>query len=359
VNTAAGRSRGPTEWRVSPSLKFDALCFLNVLTGDPFYVAHYREDYERFAPRLTPAARAALANVKRKIKDERGGVVSAFLCLYFSSTDDDQTPGEMLAALDDTAAMERNLRRTPYFSEDGWRLFRSLRADLKISLAFLETIRFADYWRQNVLPRARRKAAEMETVLPRYDVVAEIERAVGSAPPSNRVTLYLLFYSHPHGMRLTGARFVADAGWPPAVIVQNAIHEMLHPPYDLAHDAELREALSTLRRDGFLTDRIKHHDRSFGYNSLESFVEEDCVRALEQLVQERLAVAREPRRRWREEDGGMHVFAAALYALMKRENYDGRAEPFRDFLVRAIRSGKLGAGSIEPAYKAFYREANP
>jgi hypothetical protein len=349
-------SRGLTDWRVSPSLKFDALCFLNVMTGDPFYATHYREEYARFEPRLTPPVRAALANIKRKIKDDRGGIVSAFLCLYFSATDD-ETLGEMLATLDDGAAMERSLRRTPYFSGDGWRLFRSLRADLKVSLSFLETIRFEAYWRQNVLPRARRKIAELETVLPRYNVVAEVERAVGSAPPSNRITLYLLFYSHPHGMRLTGTRFVANTGWPPAVVVQNAVHEMLHPPYDPAHDVELREALAALKRDGFLMGKIKDHNRSFGYNSPESFVEEDCVRALEQVVQERLDIAREPRQRWREEDDGMHVFAVALYSLMKREDYGGRGEPFRDFLVRAIRSGKLGAGSIEPAYKAFYQDS--
>ena len=351
-------SHGLTRWRVSPSLKFDALCFLNVMTGDPFYVTHYREEYDRFEPRLTPPVRAALANLKRKIKDEHGNIVSAFLCLYFSATDD-ETLGGMLATLEDGAALERSLRRTIYFSGDGWRLFRSVTPDLKISLAFLRSIRFDDYWRQNILPRARRKIAELETVLPRYDVVAEIERAVGFPLPSNRITLYLLFYSHPHGMRLTGTRFVANTSWHPAVVLQNAVHEMLHPPYDPAHDGELKGALATLKRDGFLTGKIKNHNPSFGYNSFESFVEEDCVRALEQVVQERLDIAREPRRRWREEDEGMHVFAVALYSLMKQENYGGRKESFRDFLVRAIRSGKLGAGNIEPTYKAFYRDPSP
>jgi hypothetical protein len=347
-----------TDWRVSPSFKFDALCFLNIMTGDQFYVSHYKEEYDRFEPKLTPPARAALARIKRKVKDENGNIVSAFLCLYFSATDD-ETLADMLATLDDSAAMERNLRRTTYFSEDGWRLFLSVRADLKVSLSFLEAIRFEDYWRQNILPRAQRKIAEMEKVLPRYDVVSEIERAVGFALASNRVTVYLLFYSHPHGMRVTGTRFAANTRWPPVVIVQNAIHEMLHPPYDLARDAELKRALASLKGDGFLMGKIKNHNPSFGYNSLESYVEEDCVRALEQLVQERLGIAREPRRRWREEDEGMHVLAVALYSLMKRDDYGGRGESFRDFLVKAIRAGGLRAGNIEPTYKAFYRDANP
>ena len=191
------------------------------------------------------------------------------------------------------------------------------------------------------------------------NVVAEIERALGFALPSNHITIYILYYSHPHGIRVTGTRLIANARWPPGIVMQNAVHEMLHPPYDLAHDRELRGTLAPLRRDRFLMDKIENHNPSFGYNSFESFIEENCVRALEQVIQERLDIAREPRRRWREEDDGMHVFAVALYSVMKQENYNVRGELFRDFLVRAIRSDKLGAGNIKPIYDAFYCCAEP
>ncbi len=30
---------GGTGWSLSPSFKFDALCFLNIMSGDPFYLA--------------------------------------------------------------------------------------------------------------------------------------------------------------------------------------------------------------------------------------------------------------------------------------------------------------------------------
>jgi hypothetical protein len=36
----------------------------------PIYVRYYKDEYARFEPQLTPAARVALANLKRKIKDE-------------------------------------------------------------------------------------------------------------------------------------------------------------------------------------------------------------------------------------------------------------------------------------------------
>ena len=45
-----------TDWRIEPSFKFDALCFLGVLTGDPFYVDYYKNEYAEFERQLTPAA---------------------------------------------------------------------------------------------------------------------------------------------------------------------------------------------------------------------------------------------------------------------------------------------------------------
>lgn len=54
-----------TNWELSPSFKFDTLCFLNTLTGDPYYLEYYKDEYARMEPRLTPAARTALYNLKR------------------------------------------------------------------------------------------------------------------------------------------------------------------------------------------------------------------------------------------------------------------------------------------------------
>ena len=64
--------------------------------------------------------------------------------------------------------------------------------------------------------------------------------------------------------------------------------------------------------------RVEHHNPSFGYNSFEGFVEEDCVQALDQRIADRLGIAEDPRQRWRRCDDGMHVLAMALYQLLKR-----------------------------------------
>jgi hypothetical protein len=129
----------------------------------------------------------------------------------------------------------------------------------------------------------------------------------------------------------------------------------MHPPY-LAHDVELKAALDRLRTDTFLIDKVTRHDPAFGYNSFEGFIEEDSVQALEQIINEKFGVEVEARKRWKENDDGMHVFAVALYSLMREEDFGSGSEPFHDFLIRMIRSGKLAAGRIEPIYNSFYSQ---
>jgi hypothetical protein len=77
-----------TNWKLEPSLIFDVLCCLNVLSGDDFYVRYYAEEYEQFRRQFTPEAITALKSLKVKMKDEGQQIISALLCLYFSATDD-------------------------------------------------------------------------------------------------------------------------------------------------------------------------------------------------------------------------------------------------------------------------------
>lgn len=349
----SAKLHGQTNWLVSPSFKFDALCFLNVLTGDPFYVRYYKDEYAGFAPRLTPPARDALESLKRKLKDEHKVIISAFLSLYFSATDD-ATLDDMLRTLEHTGRMKSRLEQTVYFDKGGWQLFDSVRGDLRTLFIFLKEVGFPDYWQQNILPKVQRKILTVERQLIEYNVVTEVETLLGFALPDDTITVYLLYFARPHGIRVTGARFVADISYPFAVVLQNAVHEMMHPPFDVAHDRELRAALDSLKADSFLMDKIENHNPSFGYNSFDAFIEEDCVRALDQVVGEKFNVAREAHARWTEEDDRIHVFAVALYSMIRQEKFDPSRETFRDFLIRMIKTGKLAAGRIKPVYQAFY-----
>jgi hypothetical protein len=342
-----------TDWKIEPSLKYDAICLINTLTGDPFYLKHYQREYEKFAKELSDPVKEALAHLQQAIKQDNRLILSAFLSLYFSATDEDTLDG-LLKVLENSEDMQKNLKETPYYSDAGWDLFESVRKDLKTVFVFLKDIQFESYWRKYVVPKAVERIKKIHKELPKYNVVAEVEAHLGVRLPSHRITVYLLYFTKPHGLKVTGTRFLTHVDWPFAIVLRNAVHEMMHPPFELGGDEELRKTLSSLENDEFLMDRIRNHDPAFGYNSFEGFIEEDCVQALDQIINERMRIGIDPRKRWRESDGGMHVFAVALYSVMKEEHFNEKGEPFRDFLVRMIRSKKLAPGKIKSIYESFY-----
>lgn len=343
-----------TVWEITPSFTYDVLCFLNTLTGDEYYLQYYQDEYEKFKPQLTPAAEMALTNLKRKIKDENQGIISAFLCLYFSATEN-ATLDDMIKTLENSENMKNNLKLTPYYSEGSWQLYESVRDDLKTIFLYLQGIQFHDYWQENILPELRKKIAIIEKDLPKYNVIVEDEKVLGFALPSDKIVVYMLYYSQPHGIKITGTRFLTDVAWPFEIVLRNAVHEMMHPPYDLANDEELRNTLNVLKEDDFLMDKILNHNPAYGYNSFEGFIEEDCVQALEQMVNEQLGIEKDAHQRWSDNDDGMHVFAVVLYNVMKEEQYNCRGECFRDFLIRIIRARRISPGNIQKIYNTFYQ----
>lgn len=342
-----------TRWKLAPSFTFDALCWLNVLTGDPFYVCYYPEDYETFKQGLTPAASQALAGLKTKVKDQ-GHIISALLCLYFSATDD-QTLADLLNTVEDSSHMYKMLKQSPYYDDEGWQCYESIRPELKTLLLFLQEINFDHYWQATILPRVEQRIAALQEELAHFNVIVEDEALLGFALPSDEITVYVLYYVQPHGIKILGTRFLTDVSYASSIQVRSAVHEMFHPPYD-RQSAQILASTSALEKDAFLMEAFVNHNPDYGYNSFEGLIEEGCVRALEQLVNEKLGVAKDARERWRTDDEGMHVFAACLYITMKEEQYNQHGEVFATFLARMIDT-TMQPGSLKQIYTHFMQNA--
>src|SRR5437899_7612372 len=103
-----------TDWNLQPSFKYDTLCLLNALSGDPYYLAYYNETYTRLAPQFTPQERAAFRNLKTKIKDQHQGIISAMLALYFSAVNAESLD-DMVRVAHDSSELQRNLKPTSYY----------------------------------------------------------------------------------------------------------------------------------------------------------------------------------------------------------------------------------------------------
>ncbi|ABF41505.1 hypothetical protein Acid345_2504 [Candidatus Koribacter versatilis Ellin345] len=341
-----------TRWDVRPSLKYDALCALNVLSGDPYYLKFYQADYDRLAPKFTPAEKAEFVALKRIIKDQNKGIISADLALILSVEPGDSLD-DMLVALDKPNDIRERLKQTPYYSAPNFTEFMQVRPHAIAAIRALKRVGFDEDWSQHIRPQIMAKAPQIEKQLVQYNIVPLQEQVLGHALPDNRIEVDLLYYSQPHGIKITGTRFLTHFEYPFDIVLHNAVHEMMHPPYDLKSPATV-QAIESLRHDAFLMDKVKHHDPSYGYNEFEGFVEEDCVQALEQTITQSMGMKEDEREYWRIQDGGMHVLAIALYELMQRERFMELRESFPHFLRRMVASGKLTNERLVQLNREFY-----
>ncbi|HEY6412475.1 MAG TPA: hypothetical protein VIX42_02230 [Edaphobacter sp.] len=340
-----------TDWQLRPSLKYDTLCLLNVLSGDPYYLHYYKTEYDHFHPLFLPREQAAFEQLKRVIKDEGEGIVSARLTLYYSVVNDETLP-EMIKTAQDSSAMEAALKATPYWSDSEWKNYEEARPALVTALQALSRVGFADYWEHTAKPGIEKRIAELAPELPKYNIVPAIERDLGFPLTSNTITVYLLAYSEPHGIRITGLRFLTHESYPFRIVLHNAIHESMHPPFDKSNP-DILQAINTLGQDPLIADKVKHHDPSFGYNTTDGYIEEDSVQALEEIISEQFGVGRNTQEYWKEQDGGMHVLAAAIYVDYKEALKHG-PQTFSQWFIDAVANGELRDDKMQRTIKAFF-----
>ena len=341
-----------TDWQLKPSLKYDTLCLLNALSGDPYYLHYYRAEYEYFHSLFTPEEQAAFGQLKHVIKDEGHGIISAKLALYYSAVDDETLP-EMIRTAHDSAVMEVALRRTSYWSAEGWQNYEAARPALEAALRALDRVGFPAYWEANAKPKIEKRIGELSSELPKYNIIPVIEGCLGFPLPSQTITVYLLSYSEPHGIRITGLRFLTHVSYPFSIVLRNAIHEPMHPPYHV-DDPKVRDAIDLLGRDPLVIDKIQHHDPSFGYNTTAGYIEEDSVQALEELVGEKFGVGRNPCEYWKEQDGGMHVLAAAIYTDYRQVSSPNPDLYYAQWFVRAVQDGQLRGSNLQKTVQTFF-----
>ncbi|MBN2834394.1 MAG: hypothetical protein JXR48_05450 [Candidatus Delongbacteria bacterium] len=129
-------------------------------------------------------------------------------------------------------------------------------------------------------------------------------------------------FAKPHGMRIVGSAFITDISWDNIITLRTAVHEMLHGNIDWESE-NMKQVIEILKKDDFVMDKIKNHNTAFGYNTLEGYLEENCVRvvAMDQIINEKFNINEDAKTRWKENDDGMHVFAEVLYYVMKHKNF--------------------------------------
>ena len=345
---------------IHPSLWFDAVCLVPLVAGLPFYTSRHEHDarwwQHRFASVAGPQAREGISVLRREVADQAGKPLPAFLALWTSPA---AGPCEgaaecldgLVAAVADPELLVSAMREvSARWNETDDRLFRSIRPALLAVLQGLRAAGLAQWWAQHAEDDLRRRCGELRESFAGYDLVPLVEQHTGVCFGARAVELCVLRWAAPHGIRVTGTRFLTDIRYDADRILNIAVHELLHPPWPKDHPVKSR--LDALAADPFVAARFAARDPAAGYNTWASYAEEDAAQALDQYLNTQLGrnTRGDPVTRWTTADGGMHVLALLLHDTLQRGGFDPAAGNYADFLARALPDRHTWPGDLHARY---------
>ena len=355
-----------TTWQVEPSYAFDALCFVQLLSGDAYYLDSYEgsddAEYARATrASLSVAERAAVDRVHWLLHDFLGTtpctVWSALLALG---------GGYDLPAFRAAIAAPRAFRRARSEQLDAFyrRALGSFRLpgvvvdlalrDLGTALDALERAGFEAYWRRSVEPDLDALAGYLTRELTAYGAVTAVEGLIGGGLPSDVVHVHLARYARPNGISLGATSLVVEERIDPPQLVRVAAHEMLHDWVDWTGDAALAAWVASLREDREVARAFAARDRHSGYGTLAALAEEGLTLALEQIAAEALGAADDPYERWFFHGGGLHVTALAWYEALRVASFADDPTPVHARVAAVVASGALAPGRIADLWERTY-----
>ncbi len=352
--------RQESGWVIHPSLWFDAVCLIPLLAGLPFYTSRHDQDarwwQERFASIAGQEARDGVSVLRQEVAQRAAKPLPAFLALWTSPA---AGPGDraaeclddLVAAVADPELLVSAMRETsPRWNEADDRLFRSVRPALSAVLESLRTAGLADWWAEHAEGDLQRRCGELRQSFAGYDLVPLVEQHTGVSFDARAVELCVLRWAAPHGIRVTGTRFLTDVRYEADRVLNIAVHELLHPPWPPGHP--VKDSLDALAADPFLAARFAGRDPDAGYNTWDRYAEEDAAQALDQFLNTHLGrnSRGDPVTRWATADDGMHVLALLLYDTLRRGDFDPKVSSYADFLARALSDPHTWPGDLNARY---------
>lgn len=310
-----------THWRFDHSEGLDAVLLLGVLAGANLQAEAYRAERTAWLARLDAPTKDAVERLRREIQDKRGGLVGPWLALVASAGPHQHLPA-LTRAFEKPEGLRRVIAQTPFWAGDeDWRDTASVFPDLAIALRGLERQGFAQTWRAQSLPVIDARCAALAAEFAPLDLIATQQRFTARRlDPAIRV--FLTAFNKPHGIKIVGQQFLTSPDYPSLIVKRNAAHEIFHP-FLTAGSAERTRILARATPDPLLSAIVTKAGKTTGYASIEGLVEEGAVQALEAVTSAALGFARADQcAYWREQDGGIHVFAAAMHARMLECGFD-------------------------------------
>jgi hypothetical protein len=344
--TRAGAvDEGSTRWHVQASAGLDAIVFIGALTSNSLQHEHYEPEVDYIRPRLNGDATAALERLT-EFAELHGMLVGPNLALIFSAGPVDSLDDVIASAREPEARLRPGLETSEYWDPREWSSVRDeTLPDVLALLIGLRDAGFESYWEDIAAPTLELRIEATRKYLQRFDIIPEHERLLGRALDPE-IDLFLLYFSRPYGIRVTGQRFASHYSYPMYVQLRTATHEMFHPPFERGNQS-VYERLDALRTDPWMQSILKGHDRAIGYNTFPELLDESATQALDQIVADRMGFDLGPSARWRNADGGMHMLAAAIYQMLREDRFGTKGGSFAEWFDSAIDRGLFAPAQVK------------
>ena len=339
-----------TRWDVSTSEGFDAIAFTGALSGGELYLDYYSKEAAEFGARLPSAIRDDLVSLRKEADSSGFGLLWPNLATMLSGTDISTTDKVVTALANPEKLIRPSLQASQYWDEKDWRWFAAAAPRLRKTFSAMRHADFAGYRKQLLGNQLDARATELSHGLSDYDVVRWQRKLSGKALDPT-ISIVLLQFSKPHGVRVQGQRFLQAADYNLTTTLRISAHELLHPPFDMEGPVA-KAAMAVLAKDELVTRIVRDHDPRWGYTTLDGYLNEDVCQALDQMISEVLGFARNPADRWNKADDGMHVLAAGLSALLRKDKWQESGGSIEQWLDQATQTGKLAPSVLHQAASA-------
>ncbi len=341
-----------TNWHVQSSIGLDA-CFALTIAAAPVGTLQVQENLDRrdnlrsiLGPRGVEAADAFVGALIRASGTTTPGPQIAFV----ASAGPLGTIEDLIDTFTIEGVLEEGLREVPSFASEQARSNLSrIRPLAANALRAVLDSSFKEYWKDEFALELERRGEELQFELMSKDIFSQLTRYLNREfKPS--VTVFLSTLSEPHGIKLLGQQFVTSSRYETATICRNAVHESIHQLFVVSRE-ESQRILGRLEQDELLLSIARNADRSYGYTSSDGdivgIVEEGAVQALEAIINENIGIPRNQAIYWQNQDGGMHVFAAGTYALLKDSRFAVEGGDFLQWLDVQTSSGFLQGENLQ------------
>ncbi|MEE2526875.1 hypothetical protein V0U79_10880 [Hyphobacterium sp. HN65] len=328
-----------TQWSVTRAEGMDAILLIGAAGGDVMQADIYPDEIAWVRENVSAEGLAAIDAIDQRLRQEIGVLTGPSMAYFFSANDVGSLEDVIASARDPRGRLMPALMTSPHWDEQQFASAERLMPTLLTAFEALQAAGFSDWYEDNFAAGVQAGIATNLAAVSPYDLISEQANLLGRELDP-QIEILIANFSQPYGIRIMGQRFVAYQGWSPAIQLRVAAHEIFHPPFD-PNDADLFAQLANLESDPWMISIVEDHDPQYGYRTFSGVINEGSTQALDQIVADRLGFAQDPGERWRNSDGGMHMFAAAAYHAMIEDGFAETGGVYSDWLKSALERGLL------------------